>query len=72
MAPTPLFIQSAEEALKGQEISDDAIAEAAKIAMDSTQPITDMRGPAEFRKHLVGVLTKRALHQAISRAKEEG
>jgi len=72
VAPTPLFIESAEEALKGQEISDDVIAQAAKIAMDSTQPITDMRGPAEFRKHLVGVLTKRALHQAISRAKEEG
>ena len=72
VAPTPLFIETAGGALNGREISDDSISEAAMIAMDSTQPITDMRGPAEFRKHLVGVLTRRALHQAISRAKEEG
>jgi carbon-monoxide dehydrogenase medium subunit len=70
VGPTPLFIQSATEALNGKEISEDSISTAAKISMDSIQPITDMRGPAEFRKHLVGVLTKRALERAIVRAKE--
>ena len=70
VAPTPLFIESATKALNGKEISEDSISAAAEISMDSIQPITDMRGPAEFRKHLVGVLTKRALERAIARAKE--
>lgn len=71
VAPTPLFIELASEALNGKEISEGAIADASVIAMNSIRPITDMRGPAEFRKHLVGVLTRRALERAIGRAKED-
>ena len=46
-----------------------AIAAAAEIAKNTARPISDMRGTAEHRKHLVGVLTRRALHRALERAR---
>lgn len=69
VAPKPLFIPAAGEALAGQAISDEAIAEAARLAQAAATPITDMRGTAEYRKHLSAVLTSRALRKAIERAK---
>ncbi len=69
VAPKPLFIPAAGEALAGKAISDEAIAEAARIAQAAATPITDMRGTAEYRKHLSAVLTGRALRKAIERAK---
>ena len=69
VAPKPLFIPAAGEALTGKAISDEAIAEAARIAQAAATPITDMRGTAEYRKHLSAVLTSRALRKAIERAK---
>lgn len=69
VAPKPLFIPAAGDALVGKTISDDAIAEAARIAQAAATPITDMRGTAEYRKHLSAVLTSRALRKAIERAK---
>lgn len=69
VAPKPLFIPAAGEALAGKAISDEAIAEAARLAQAAATPITDMRGTAEYRKHLSAVLTGRALRKAIERAK---
>lgn len=69
VAPTPLFVAAAGEALIGKAISDAAIDEAARLAQAAATPITDMRGTAEYRKHLSAVLTRRALHKAIERAK---
>ena len=68
VAPTPLYVKQAGESLIGQPVSDDNIEAAAQIASDAATPITDMRGTAEFRKHLCGVLTRRALKSAIERA----
>jgi len=68
VAPTPLFVKEAGEALIGKPVNDESIAAAAQIASDAAVPITDMRGTIEFRKHLSGVLTKRALNGAIERA----
>ena len=70
VAPTPLFAEEASELLTGREISDDTIAEAARAAQAIARPISDMRGTAEQRTHLVGVLTRRALNRAIERARE--
>jgi carbon-monoxide dehydrogenase medium subunit len=69
VAPTPLFIPEAGEALVGKPVSDGAIEEAAEIAKAAARPISDMRGTAEQRRHLCGVLARRALQGAIQRAK---
>lgn len=68
VAPTPLFVAAAGEALVGQSISDETIDAAAKVAQDAAKPISDMRGTAEYRKHLVAVITRRTLRKAIERA----
>lgn len=69
VAPTPLYVPEAGAALAGQVANEEAIAKAAKIAQEAAKPISDMRGTAEYRKQLVAVLTRRALNQAIERAK---
>ena len=71
VAPTPLFAEEAGALLAGRSASDEsAIEEAAEAAKAVARPISDMRGSAEQRVHLVGVLTKRALNGAIQRVKE--
>jgi carbon-monoxide dehydrogenase medium subunit len=69
VAPTPLFARAASELLVGRPVSPEAIEEAAEAAKGIVRPISDMRGPADFRTHLVGVLTRRALNGAIERAR---
>ena len=70
VAPIPLFVPEAGAALAGVPVSDDAIQRAADIAKEAAKPITDMRGTVDYRRHLCGVLVRRALHAAIRRAKE--
>ena len=68
VAPTPLFVREAGEALVGKPVNDESVQEAASIAEEAARPITDMRGTIEYRKHLCNVLTRRALNTAIERA----
>ena len=70
VAPTPLFVRAAGEALSGQPVSDETIQRAADIARDAARPISDMRGTADYRKHLTSVLTRRVVQGAVQRAKE--
>ena len=70
VAPTPLFVQEAGDAIAGKPANDETVRIASGIARDAARPITDMRGTIEFRQHLCEVLTRRALNTAIERAKE--
>lgn len=71
VAPTPVFAQEAGDSLAGKPVSDEAIEEAATKAMAASTPISDMRGTIRQRNHLVGVLTRRTLNNAIKRARGE-
>jgi carbon-monoxide dehydrogenase medium subunit len=70
VAPTPLFVREAGESLAGRAVNAESLAEAADLARRAARPITDMRGTADYRRHLCGVLTRRALEGAISAARE--
>jgi CO/xanthine dehydrogenase FAD-binding subunit len=69
VAPTPLFVEPAGAVLIGQAPTEAAFAEAAELARQAASPIEDVRGTEAQRRHLVGVLVKRALRGAVSRAK---
>ena len=70
VAPTPLLVREAGEALAGRAVDAGALAEAAGLASRAARPITDMRGTADYRRHLCAVLTRRALESAIEKARE--
>jgi carbon-monoxide dehydrogenase medium subunit len=70
VAPTPLLVPEAGAALLDEALSEGLFDRAAELARAAARPISDMRGDADYRRHLVGVLVKRALRRAAERAKE--
>ena len=68
VAPVPLFVSEAGDAVAGKPATEDTVRIASGIARDAAVPITDMRGTIEYRKHLCEVLTRRAMMTAIERA----
>ncbi len=70
VAPTPLLVAAAGEALAGQPPTPEAFERAGAAAAAAARPITDMRGSAAQRRHLTKVLTVRALDGALRRARE--
>jgi len=71
VAPTALLVPEAANALIGSKLDDAAMDKAAAASSAASSPITDRRGTVEFRKHVVGVLTKRAAAIAAQRARGE-
>ena len=71
VGPTPILATAAGDSLAGKAVSDEAIAEAGRLASEAATPITDMRGTIRQRHHLVDVLTRRTLNIAIRRARGE-
>ena len=61
MGATPLRARSVEEALVGQAPSADAVLRAAATAAEGTDPPSDLNGAADYRQHLAGVVTRRAV-----------
>jgi carbon-monoxide dehydrogenase medium subunit len=61
----------AEALLTGQKITDELVREAASLISEQVSPLADIRGSAEYRKHLAGVLFRRALDVAVRRAQGE-
>ena len=58
----------AEESLTGQRPSEDLFKRAAAAASAACRPVSDQRGSAEYKRHVAGVLTERALLRAVTRA----
>lgn len=69
VAPTPMRARQAEEILNGKEIDDTLIEKSAQVASDESQPITDVRAPADYRSEMVKVFTRRAIKEALRLAK---
>ncbi len=61
VAPTIIRAPQAEQALVGRALTDEVIAQAAKLAAQAAKPITDIRGSAAWRRYAVEVYTRRAL-----------
>lgn len=68
VSPRPMRAQGAEALLSGVMADDEAINEAARMASKESRPISDHRASAEYRRMMVEVLVKRAIHQVLSRA----
>ena len=68
VAITALLVPKAADALIGSKLDEAALQAAANAASQASNPITDRRGTVEFRKHVVGVLVKRAAKIAADRA----
>ncbi len=72
VAPKPVRAFEAEEYLKGKELTDDVLEEAAKLAIKAISPISDIRASKEYRLYVSGVLVKRALKVSFSRLNGNG
>jgi carbon-monoxide dehydrogenase medium subunit len=69
---TTIHLTRAEELLRGQAPSEELFAQAAAIASEDCAPMADGRGPVDYKRHLAGVLTHRALRRATARAQAQG
>jgi carbon-monoxide dehydrogenase medium subunit len=65
---TTIHLSRAEELLRGQTPSAELYTQAAEIASADCSPTADGRGPVDYKRHLAGIVTTRALHRAAARA----
>jgi len=68
---TTIHLTRAEDLLRGKAPSYELFTEAAEIASADCSPMADGRGPVDYKRHLAGVLTGRALRRATARALNE-
>ena len=69
--PTTVHATRSEELLRGKDPSEELFAEAGALASEDCSPTADGRGPVDYKRHLAGVLTKRALWRAADRAQDQ-
>jgi carbon-monoxide dehydrogenase medium subunit len=65
---TTIHLTRAEDLLRDQPPSEELFAQAGAIASEDCSPSADGRGPIDYKRHLAGVLTHRALRRATERA----
>jgi carbon-monoxide dehydrogenase medium subunit len=68
VGPYPIKATEAENALIGKPLDDAAIHHAAELAAAASQPSSDTRGPADYKRAMVRTLCVRALRRALARA----
>jgi aerobic carbon-monoxide dehydrogenase medium subunit len=71
VGPTTVHLSRAEELLRGKAPSEELFEQAGQIAAEDCAPLPDGRGPVDYKRHLAGVLTKRALRRAAARAQHQ-
>jgi carbon-monoxide dehydrogenase medium subunit len=68
VGPTTVHLARGEELLRGSKPSEDLFSQVGEIASTDCSPSADGRGPVDYKRHLAGVLTQRALRRAAARA----
>jgi carbon-monoxide dehydrogenase medium subunit len=63
------YAREAEELLRGQPADEESFAAAGRAVAEHCQPVADQRGPVDYKRHLAGELTVRALRRATARAR---
>ena len=71
VAPTIVRVPTAEAYLSGKALTGDVIAETARLAAESVNPISDVRASADYRRDMVEVLVRRALSQVVAGVEHE-
>ncbi|HVB96595.1 MAG TPA: xanthine dehydrogenase family protein subunit M [Chloroflexota bacterium] len=69
VAPTPIRVPEAEALLAGHKLTDDLLAQAGQAAARAARPISDVRASADYRREQCDLMTRRALVQAVERAR---
>ena len=65
VSPVPMRLIQVESLLEGAKISPKVLSEVQRLASESVAPITDVRATEEYRRHIIGVLVKRALEKMM-------
>ena len=68
LSDTPVYCGAAVDALVGSSLDDATIKVAVAAAVDASDPVADTRGPVDFKKHVAGVIVKKAITSALARA----
>ena len=71
VGPTTVHLTRAEELLRGKPPSEELFEQAGAIGSEDCFPVADGRGPVDYKRHLAGVLTKRALRRAAAHAQHQ-
>ena len=69
--PTTVHATRSEELLRGKDPSEELFAQAGALASEDCSPMADGRGPVDYKRHLAGELSKRALRRAAERASNQ-
>jgi aerobic carbon-monoxide dehydrogenase medium subunit len=70
VGPNTTGLPAVSEALRGKRPSEDLYERAGALAAENCTPATDMRGSADYKRHLAKELTKRALRRSVARINE--
>ncbi|GAA1273442.1 carbon monoxide dehydrogenase medium subunit [Planotetraspora silvatica] len=72
VGPNTAGLPAVSDALRGREPSEELYKQAGALAAENCSPVTDMRGSAEYKRHLAEELTRRALRRSVVRINERG
>lgn len=69
VAPTPILAERSSSKLTGSPITPETVEEVSRLAKEDSKPISDVRASADYRRHLVYVLTKRSINRMVDLAR---